>query len=110
MLVESITTQGQSYLDQWVTQYLLSYRYDESTPSFQVLQDRSGNDVVFNGNSDRNSKVVNAISPPFVARYVRILPKGWELWPSLRWELYGCRYSKYFWNLSGDILAQYVEY
>ena len=29
----------------------------------------------------------------FKARFVRLIPKSWHSWMSLRWEIYGCAVS-----------------
>ena len=44
----------------------------------------------FSGNSDGNTVVVNDVSPPIVARYVRLYPQTYHVRIALRWEVYGC--------------------
>ncbi|RMX52485.1 hypothetical protein pdam_00013777, partial [Pocillopora damicornis] len=48
---------------------------------------------IYNGNSNRNSIVVNDLGAPIQARVVRINPVEWYGHISLRMELYGCRSS-----------------
>ena len=45
---------------------------------------------VFTGNSNRHTIVYHDFVKPFSAVYVRIHPKGWYSWISLRAEIYGC--------------------
>ena len=43
----------------------------------------------FIGNSDSDT-IVKYQLQPFVARFVKLIPKSWNGWICLRWELYGC--------------------
>ena len=45
---------------------------------------------VFTGNSDRHTIVQHDFAKTFSAVYVRIHPKLWQSWISLRAEFYGC--------------------
>jgi hypothetical protein len=38
----------------------------------------------FNGNSDRNTKVISVFTDPVTARYVRIRPRTWTNWQCMR--------------------------
>lgn len=51
---------------------------------------------IFSGNSDRHSVVYHRFFRPFRAVYVKIHPRAWYSWISMRVELYGCT-SEYFW-------------
>ena len=42
------------------------------------------------GNKDRHSVVQEVISPPIVARYIRVNPMSWNQHISLRLEFIGC--------------------
>ena len=44
----------------------------------------------FAANSDRNTRVVNRLQQPLLARYVRLKITGWQNRISMRFELYGC--------------------
>jgi len=68
--------------EQWVETYELSYSTDE------LHWTSSG---VLNGNSDRNSIVQNELIPAVRARFVRLNPKTWQSYPSMRVDLLGCR-------------------
>ena len=46
---------------------------------------------VFTGNSDQYSVVTHALKNPIITRYLRIKPKTWRGYISLRAEFYGCR-------------------
>ena len=44
----------------------------------------------FVGNTDRNSIVYHQFLKPVTAVYVRLHPRLWHSWMSMRAELYGC--------------------
>ena len=46
---------------------------------------------VFQANTDRGSIVRHVLSPPVVARYIRINPTNWSRYIALRVEFRGCR-------------------
>jgi len=46
---------------------------------------------VFPGNRDRNTPVGSVLNPPIVARHIKVHPKTWNGFISMRVELYGCR-------------------
>lgn len=45
---------------------------------------------LFNGNTDRHSVVYHQFTRPFTAVYVRLYPRTWYSWISMRAEIYGC--------------------
>ena len=45
----------------------------------------------FQANTDRDSIVRNVLSPPVVARYIRIHPTNWSRYIAMRVEFRGCR-------------------
>ena len=45
---------------------------------------------IFTANTDRHSIVYHQFMRPFSAIYVRIYPKSWYSWISMRAEFYGC--------------------
>ena len=49
---------------------------------------------VFQGNMERNLVVFHKFRPSLKTRYVRIHPKTWYSYISMRVELYGCRLGK----------------
>ncbi|XP_072170354.1 uncharacterized protein [Diadema setosum] len=86
--LHGVITQGRSDLDQWVMSYKLQYRPDGGTTLLDVIGDNT-QPRIFPGNTDRNSLVVNTLSMPVTARYVRILPFTWYGHISMRFELLG---------------------
>lgn len=45
----------------------------------------------FQANRDQHSIVANVINPPIIARFCRIVPRGWYRHISMRVEFYGCK-------------------
>ena len=45
---------------------------------------------VFEGNEDSDTVVLNKLSQPITARYIRLLPIEWHNHISMRIEIYGC--------------------
>ena len=45
---------------------------------------------VFLGNNDRYKVATEVIDPPIIAQYVRVKPKTWHGFVSMRVEFYGC--------------------
>ncbi|XP_056456329.1 coagulation factor VIII [Gadus chalcogrammus] len=90
-LVHGLQTQGASagLRDYFVSLYELSYSLDQLTwhtyRGNQTLQR-----YVFKGNMDSSSVKDHRLSPPIVARYVRIQPLVVVKKPALRLELLGC--------------------
>lgn len=48
----------------------------------------------FQGNRDQHSLVCNVLNPPVIARFMRIIPRGWYRHISMRIEFYGCKAGK----------------
>lgn len=51
---------------------------------------------MFEGNHDGNTIVKNEFEVPIIAQYIRINPMRWRDKISMRVEIYGCKYGKYF--------------
>ena len=84
--VDAIATQGSKIASaEWMKSYSLQYSLDGST--FKNYE--AGK--VFKGNTDKNTVVKHVLYPPIRARLIRVLPKTWHSWPSMRMELYGCK-------------------
>ncbi|KXJ09248.1 Venom prothrombin activator oscutarin-C non-catalytic subunit [Exaiptasia diaphana] len=84
--VTAIATQGSKlHSSEWINSYSLQYSLDGTT--FKNYQ--AGK--VFKGNTDQNTVVKHDLNPPIRARFVKVLPKTWNAWPSMRMELYGCK-------------------
>ncbi|XP_031558985.1 hemocytin-like [Actinia tenebrosa] len=84
--VSRIATQGHPDLVQWVMDYSIEYGTIEG--NLMEYENRL-NEKVFKGNTDQNTIVFNVLDPPIFARYVRILPKSYQTYVSIRLELYG---------------------
>ncbi|CAJ0924499.1 unnamed protein product [Ranitomeya imitator] len=89
--ITGVITQGAK--DFGNIQYVEAYKiaYSDTGSTWLVYQDsRTKTDKVFLGNTDNYSHKRNLFSPPFSARYVRILPQSWHERITLRMELLGC--------------------
>lgn len=88
--VTGIITQGRGSgaPQQWVTSYKILHGNDKYNLS--VLSIRGGNEIVFQGNTDRHSKVTNMFPEPINARFVRLKVFSYSAAPALRMELLGC--------------------
>ncbi|XP_020631519.1 coagulation factor V-like [Orbicella faveolata] len=91
MKITKIETQGRQDTNQWVTRYQLSYSQDGA--HWTLYRQRS-NDKYFQANRDQHSIVANVINPPIIARFCRIIPRGWYRHISMRVEFYGCKADK----------------
>ena len=85
--IESVTTQGRQDLDQWVTSYTL-----ETSLTGSVWTPVNFGEV-FTANSDRDTKVVNTMSPNLIAISIRLRPVTWNNLISMRWAVDGCDYT-----------------
>ncbi|CAK8677456.1 unnamed protein product [Clavelina lepadiformis] len=66
-----VVTQGRHNNNQWVTRYKMSF--GSSLDELEFIKNDAGNDVIFTGNFDRNSHVLNLFPHPITARYVRLV-------------------------------------
>ncbi|XP_028416207.1 lactadherin-like [Dendronephthya gigantea] len=86
--VTGFSTRGTCYNnEEWAISYSISYR---DSGSAWTLYEESGTAKVFQGNKDRNSIVTHTLKNEIKARYIRVLPKSWSNYPTMRLELYGC--------------------
>uniref|UniRef100_A0A672J2R2 Coagulation factor VIII, procoagulant component n=1 Tax=Salarias fasciatus TaxID=181472 RepID=A0A672J2R2_SALFA len=90
-LLHGVQTQGvRSRLrGHYITFFSVSYSLDQETWT-TYRGNSSGKRYNFHGNLDSSKVKENRFSPPFVARYIRIQPNGYENKPALRLELLGC--------------------
>lgn len=86
--VFAIATQGSHKFKEWTTFYSVSYALDDK--DFKNVQDQSGATMVFEGNTDRNTVVLNNLPAPVTARYVRILPVNYHKGMCLRFDVITC--------------------
>ncbi|CAH3038827.1 unnamed protein product [Porites evermanni] len=82
--ITRIGIQGRQDASRWVKSYSLTYSV-EGGPFLPY----SGGRVLL-GNKDRNTIVGSILNPSIIARYLRIHPREYYIWMSLRFELYGC--------------------
>ncbi|KAJ7392315.1 hypothetical protein OS493_011972 [Desmophyllum pertusum] len=70
----------------WVESYTLSFSTDGS--QWQQYTE-NGAVKVFKGNRNNNSVVINSLSHPMEARFVRFIPQSWKSSIAMRVEVYG---------------------
>ncbi|CAL8357120.1 unnamed protein product [Merluccius merluccius] len=90
-LVHGLQTQGvrARLRDYFISHYSLSYSLDALTWNI-YRGNRTEQIYIFKGNSDSSSVKTHKLSPPILARYVRITPLSLVKHPALRLELLGC--------------------
>lgn len=80
-----VVTQGRHNAHQWVTSYKVEYS-DDGVNWGEVDDGR-----IFNGNTDMNTHVKHWFRTPVTARSIRISPKSWYAWISLRFDfIFSC--------------------
>ncbi|KAK0138572.1 Coagulation factor VIII [Merluccius polli] len=90
-LVHGLQTQGvrARLRDYFISHYSLSYSLDALT--WNIYRGNcTDQKYIFKGNSDSSSVKTHKLSPPILARYVRITPLSLVKHPALRLELLGC--------------------
>ncbi|ELU01282.1 hypothetical protein CAPTEDRAFT_221381 [Capitella teleta] len=78
-----------SQYDEYVKSYIIQYRL-EGSAAWVDYTDASETTVTFMGNENRRDPVLNKFQEQIYARYIRLLPLTYSVWPSLRWELLEC--------------------
>ncbi|XP_071952032.1 hemocytin-like isoform X2 [Antedon mediterranea] len=106
--VTGVITQGRNGYPQWVTSY--EFLYSMNGTKFQTIKDANEQNVEFEGNSDKDTKVTNMFSSPVSVRVVRIHPTNWCDRISMRFELLGCKdgliiYNHHCYKYSEDLLT-----
>lgn len=86
-----IATQGARGPEEWTTTYQVGYKCKDCE-SFTIISEETGdgNPKLFQGNTDKNSVVLNDFPDPITARYVRIYPMTYKSWPVIRMDLITC--------------------
>ncbi|CAK8683935.1 retinoschisin-like [Clavelina lepadiformis] len=84
----AVVTQGRPNYDEWLTSFKISY--GNSTNALRIVKDRNGNDLIFRGNSDRNTHVINDFPIGIFARYIRLITHTYHQQTSLRLEYLTC--------------------
>ncbi|CAH1248924.1 DLL1 [Branchiostoma lanceolatum] len=96
-VVTAIMTKGRNYStdwpygshDQYVTSYVISYGSKNGDEKFYT--NAEGEIIVFQGNSDRNTKVYHDFgdySGLFTARFIKIHPRTWHGWIAMRVKIF----------------------
>ncbi|XP_074633814.1 lactadherin-like [Acropora palmata] len=78
--IKAIAMQGAPKQDCWVTTYKVEWQYGDSSSVFQKL---------FKGNNDKNTVVINNLTPAINATVVHIFPQNWSSCVAMRLELCG---------------------
>uniref|UniRef100_A0A3Q2ZB03 Contactin-associated protein-like 4 n=1 Tax=Hippocampus comes TaxID=109280 RepID=A0A3Q2ZB03_HIPCM len=91
--ITAVSTQGRYGSSDWLTSYLLMFSDTGHNWKQHRLEDSIGS---FSGNINADSVVQHKLQQTAVARFLRLLPMGWN--PGgrigLRLEVYGCPYSE----------------
>ncbi|XP_066297877.1 uncharacterized protein [Branchiostoma lanceolatum] len=91
-LVTGVVTQGRTGV--WVETYKIGYSDVTDDASFAMYKNPDGSDKVFEGNLNDADTMRNDVSPPILARHIRVIPHTWSpLGIKLRLELLTCDYS-----------------
>ncbi|XP_076799729.1 retinoschisin-like [Clavelina lepadiformis] len=83
-----VVTQGNPSTNQWVTRYKISF--GNFPDELEFVQDDDGNDMIFEGNTDKNSHVLNLFPQPITARYVKFVVWNFKSHISMRIEYVTC--------------------
>ncbi|GCB61445.1 hypothetical protein scyTo_0011312 [Scyliorhinus torazame] len=91
-ILTGIATQGAISVDTSKVYFVSSYKLEVSSNGEDWMIYRQGkNHKLFPANTDGNEVVLNTLTPPVLARFVRIRPQVWTNGISMRFELYGCQ-------------------
>ncbi|XP_071782422.2 coagulation factor V [Centroberyx gerrardi] len=92
--ITGIITQGAKSLGKEM--YVISYALEYSNDGIhwnQYSDDEDYMSKTFIGNTDNNGHVKNYIYPPIFSRFIRIIPKSWKSYITMRIELLGCDFE-----------------
>ncbi|XP_071796301.1 uncharacterized protein [Asterias amurensis] len=90
VLIQGVVTQGSYDIEDWVTEFIVSYGDNEQDMRFigGTVKDSAQN---FTGNRDQYTRLTTMFNEEIRARYIRITPTGYRgERPGLRIELVGC--------------------
>ena len=93
--MERIDTKGSGdniYVE-WVKSYKLAVKQQVDSLQYEFLRDDQGQVIVFEGNVDRTTVHTNVFEYPVIAAKVRLTVEEYEVWATIRWELWGCPYE-----------------
>ncbi|XP_072017377.1 uncharacterized protein [Amphiura filiformis] len=89
MWVSGVMIQGRDVFDRWVTKFKVLYKtYGVDWKYVQTLNNQE--DMVFDGNTDRDTVVTRRFPSPVRATVIRIQPMRWHGHISMRFDLIGC--------------------
>ncbi|KAF6018621.1 EDIL3 [Bugula neritina] len=94
-LIQSVTTKGSATALEFITEYYLEFSYDNPKSFEPYTTPAAKKPFYFAGNNDSTTAVTRKIEFPFEAQYVRLRPRKFYGYPSLRWALNGCPPPKY---------------
>ncbi|EDO42206.1 predicted protein, partial [Nematostella vectensis] len=88
--ITKVATQGRpnsphGQYNQWVTRYVIQHSLDHATWSFCL---EGGVIKEFKGNTDQVTVVLVYLPEPVLVRYVRFVVKAWNVFISMKVELY----------------------
>ncbi|XP_072046269.1 uncharacterized protein [Amphiura filiformis] len=106
-IFSGVRTQGCGDVAYWVETYKLAYAND--TSNFIYIDDGSGSDKEFTGNSNQKT-VVSQFFDKVYARYLRIYPLTWNNQIGLRIEVVGCTVERRFRHLSECVRCEATYY
>lgn len=86
--VTGVVTQGSNGSDHWTKTFKVEHSSDGH--SFIDVTKNDGSELIFNGNSDRSTKVVNRFPDPVMTRFIRIYPMSFQHWPYIRFDVLDC--------------------
>ncbi|CAK8684341.1 unnamed protein product [Clavelina lepadiformis] len=83
-----VVTQGRPDSSKWVTSFKIAF--GNFTDHLKMIQDFDEEDVIFRGNRDRSSHVVNMFPNPVTARYFRLIVQTFHDFIALRLDYLTC--------------------
>ncbi|XP_076801812.1 EGF-like repeat and discoidin I-like domain-containing protein 3 [Clavelina lepadiformis] len=83
-----VVTQGRGAHNHYVSGYKILF--GNSHDALEFIQDDDRNDVIFEGNTDQNSHVLNLFPRPITARYVRLVVWDFITHVAMRMEYVTC--------------------
>ncbi|KAL5004659.1 hypothetical protein ScPMuIL_018115 [Solemya velum] len=86
--ITGVATKGLNGGSQWVTRFQIIHSLHGH--NWTTVKDQQGNAMIFAGNVDSDTLVINTLPSAIKAMFVRIKPIQWYLDISLRFDLIGC--------------------
>ncbi|XP_077972618.1 neuropilin-1-like isoform X2 [Styela clava] len=86
--VTGVVTQGRYNSEYWTKQFQVEH--SQNGFNFTDVKKSDGSEMVFYGNSDRSTKVVNRFPKPVLTRFVRIYPMAFYNGMYIRFDVIDC--------------------